>query len=80
VRKQIDEFLVDLCNDVPAAVVETNSGDGLGVEGFSLALPIESVIRDGGALAVSLPRGRLATGFDVPHGRLQVSFVRSDKP
>ena len=77
-KKSLAEFLVDLCDDVPAGVVESESGDGLGVATFALRVPIESQINPGGELEVCLPRGRLATGFDMPHGRLRVAFARCD--
>ena len=38
-------------------------------------LPVESRLGDDGALEVSPPRGRLATGFDLPHARLRARFT-----
>ncbi|MCU7935204.1 MAG: hypothetical protein KZQ99_10035 [Candidatus Thiodiazotropha sp. (ex Dulcina madagascariensis)] len=77
-KQRVSEFLVDLSSDLPSAVVEADTGEGLGVKVFSLSVPIESAIDEAGELAVTLPHGRLATGFDAPHGRLRVSFVRSE--
>ena len=40
------------------------------VSAIDVAVPLEMRIEDGAELRVSFPRGRLATGFDPPHGRL----------
>ncbi|MEQ1568418.1 MAG: hypothetical protein ABMA64_22470 [Myxococcota bacterium] len=43
---------------------------GLAVTEWTLDAPIEAQIARDGSLELSLPRGRLATGFDPPLGRL----------
>jgi hypothetical protein len=53
-----------------------NSGDGLIVHQVDLDVPVESrFTRDG--VEMTLPRNRLATGFDPPLGRLRARFERS---
>jgi hypothetical protein len=68
-------LLTDLEAALPSGMQDAESSVSLGVSEIELTLPVESRIgRDG--LALSAPRGRLATGFSVPHGRLRVTFVR----
>jgi hypothetical protein len=44
---------------------------GLALTRLELDLPLEVRIGDGAVLLASLPRGRLATGFDLPRGRIR---------
>jgi hypothetical protein len=74
--KPLEDVLVKL-SEVPLAVVQPRTGEGLGIEAMRLDVPIEAVISEG-RLAVSLPRGRLATGFDRPQGRLMAFFEWSE--
>lgn len=76
--KNIADFLVDMSDDMPMAVADEATGEGLAVDGFEISVPIESSTDDVGELAVSLPRGRLATGFDLPHGKLTATFIRGE--
>ena len=73
----LSEFLQTLNDDLPAGVIDPDTREGIGVEAFELTLPIEARSGDRGQLQVSVPRGRLSTGFDMPPGRLRVSFMRS---
>jgi hypothetical protein len=68
-------LLAELEAGLPSGVRDTLSDVALGVSEVELVLPIESQIGRQG-LALSAPRGRLATGFSVPHGRLRVTFAR----
>lgn len=71
----LDVFIGDLGDALPLSVGDAESGMRVGVTEISLELPIESRI-DASGVAASTPRGRYATGFDVPHGRLRVRFVQ----
>ena len=75
--KSLDAFLVDMSTNIPTAVVDARDGQGLGVESFSLTLPIESRI-ESEQMSVSLPLGKLATGFDFPHGRIRARFEKTE--
>jgi hypothetical protein len=61
------ELLLKLAALVPV------SGE-LTVREMELTLPIESRIGHGGELRASLPRGRLATGFDPPLTQMALRF------
>jgi hypothetical protein len=50
-------------------------GVAIEVTGVDLTLPIEAHIDRDGELRASLPRGRMATGFRTPHGRLTARFT-----
>ena len=67
-------FLADL---VEAFHLVPPDVDGLGIEvdEVRLDLPVEARIVRGGHVLMSLPRGKLATGFDWPHGRLRVRLT-----
>jgi hypothetical protein len=71
--KTLGDLLVDLAASLahgagaPEASIVVTSVD--------LTLPLEARIARGGELLASLPRGRLATGFQMPHGRLAARFT-----
>lgn len=71
---RVEQLLVDL---VDAFHLIPPQVDGLGIEvdEVHLDLPIEARIVRGGNVLMSLPRGKLATGFDPPHGRLRVRLA-----
>jgi hypothetical protein len=68
------ELLVALAGMVPARAGSRQAGLALRVSSLDLTLPIESRIEPGAELKASLPRGRLATGFDPPLGVLSARF------
>ena len=72
----IEILLTELARSLPMAAVDPDSRQGVGVTVIDLDLPVESLIDGSAALSVSLPRGRLATGFDPHLGRLRVQFSR----
>jgi len=73
------ELLISLASQLPTRTGSDEAGLGLEVTGMELEVPVEARIVSGGQVLASLPRGRLATGFDMPHGRLSAHFdVRRD--
>jgi hypothetical protein len=67
--------LADLLVGVTAALPIAAGGEtGISVVAMDLDLPVETRIDRGGELHASLPRGRMATGFDLPHGRVVARF------
>ncbi len=76
--KTLDDWLDDMLADLPEAVADAGTGEGLAVVDFEVQVPIEARVRAGG-LSVSVPRGRLATGFDAPRGQLRVRVGREDE-
>lgn len=73
---RLESLITELGLSMPAAAVAPGSREGVGITAIDMDLPVESAIGDGAALSLSLPRGRLATGFDPHHGRLRVRFTR----
>lgn len=47
---------------------------GLQVTEVDLVVPIESMVGEGNAVLVGIPRGLLRTGFERPIGELRVRF------
>jgi hypothetical protein len=74
--KTLGDLLVDL-----AASLARGAGDAgtiVVVTSVDLTLPVEAHIARGGELLASLPRGRMATGFALPHGRLSARFAAEE--
>lgn len=67
----IDHLLAGVGALAPAA------SSGLALTSVELDLPLEARIGDGAVLLASLPRGRLATGFDLPRGRIRARLEAS---
>ena len=69
----LERLLVDLADGVASL---TDVGEGhLRVDGAELAVPLEGRAGEGATLLASLPRGRMATGFHTPHGRLRLRLT-----
>lgn len=68
------ELIVKLAGLVPERAGSPEAGVSLRVAGLDLSLPVESAIGHGGELAASLPRGRMATGFDPQLSTLTLRF------
>lgn len=73
----MDTFLSDLEGSVPTGVADVESGVGVVVEDVVLEFPVEARIESAG-LWLSTPRGRMITGFDRAHGRVQIRFSRTE--
>jgi hypothetical protein len=72
--EELVEHLADAFAASPPAI------DGLGIEvtEVRMDLPVEARIVRGGAVEMSLPRGMMATGFGLPHGRLRLLLVSAE--
>ena len=74
--------LSDLVIELVEALVDSVGAPALGVAlaitDIDVTLPLEARLGQGGELRASLPRGRMATGFQVPHGRLVAHFICSE--
>ena len=66
----LEALLVQLMGDLCLGAGDAQGG--IGVDEARLALPVELRLGSGGALSASLPRWRLATGFEPLVHRLQV--------
>lgn len=68
----LETLLAALVLDLPQTAGGAADGGAIAVTGVELDVPVEARIGPGGVLYATLPRGRLATGFSIPHGRLGV--------
>lgn len=75
--QRLADLLVSLVDGIPEDAGSPAEGVRLRVARFAVEMPIEarSHARE---LRASLPRGRLDTGFQMPHGRLRARFERED--
>jgi hypothetical protein len=73
---RLEELVVGLADGLPGGLGDARSGVRVESTVLDLVIPIEVHVDAGGMVRASLPRGRLATGWDVPHSRLQLSFDR----
>lgn len=72
-------FIEALVDSLPQPTGSPESGTLVSAVGVELTLPIEArIARDG--LHASLPRGRMATGFSLPLGRVSARFAAREIP
>lgn len=71
----LEDLLLSLIDTVPLEA----SGDGIAIEvdELELSLPVESRFGADHRLLATVPRGRIATGFDPPACQIEVAFRRS---
>jgi hypothetical protein len=74
--RSLGELLAAVTAMLPLEAGSAAAGASVAVSTLDLDVPLEARIEAGAELRVSLPRGRLATGFDVPLGRLVAHFDR----
>ncbi|WP_428267245.1 hypothetical protein [Haliangium sp.] len=67
------ELLLALVDGVPQGAASAEAGLAVRTSRMVVEAPIEARAR-GRELTTSLPRGRLQTGFDLPHGRVRAHF------
>lgn len=72
----LDDLVCHLSEGLPLSASDKAGNECLAVETVQLKLPAEWKIVENGELKGSLPRGRLATGFDPCMGRLFINFER----
>jgi hypothetical protein len=70
----LGELLVQLASALPTGAFDPVGGTSLRCDDLDLELPLEARLEHGAELHATLPRGRLATGFDPPLGRLVAHF------
>jgi hypothetical protein len=83
----IDHLLADLADALPDAADAADEREvplpggvpALEMTHLELAVPIEASIASDGALHATLPRGVMATGFGLPHGRIAARFERAGR-
>lgn len=71
----LDELVVSLLDTVPEDTGAAGDGVRIVVDEVALTLPVEVRFGGRGGLEASAPRGRRATGFDLPHHLMSVGFT-----
>jgi hypothetical protein len=72
----LEELLVTLADDLAPDAGSADEGLLVHATDVDLDLPMEAVIAPDGRLLATLPRSRIATGFDPPAARLSVRMRR----
>lgn len=70
-------LLLEMAASLPPDQGGGDEGVAVSIETVGLRLPIEVRFDGHGRLGASLPRNRMATGFDTPVSILAATFVRS---
>ena len=65
-----DELLIELLRALPTSAGDEDSH--IAVTDLDMTLPLEVRIDSRGTLKATLPRGRMTTGFELPHAHLRV--------
>ena len=75
--RAIEHLISELEEALPVGTANVDAEVAIAITDVVLELPVEARIV-GASLQTSLPRGRLATGFAMPHGRLRLTFERGE--
>lgn len=71
----LDELVVALLDAVPQDAGGASDGVRVEIDEVAMTLPVEVRFGAHRGLEASAPRGRHATGFDLPHHLLTVAFT-----
>ena len=75
---QLEALLVGLIEALPAGAGGPADGVAVELSSVELAIPVEAHVDAGGRVRASLPRGRIATGYDVQLCRMALRYVREE--
>ncbi|MBX3160371.1 MAG: hypothetical protein KF773_30685 [Deltaproteobacteria bacterium] len=75
---RLEELIVGFAEGIPAAAGGPEAGVRVEITSIDLAVPIETHVDGAGLVRASLPRGRLATGYDLVHSQLVLRFEREE--
>jgi hypothetical protein len=74
----LDKLIVSLIDHLPEDAGGHEAGVRVEIESVDLAIPIEARLDATGMIRASLPRGRLATGYDAVLCRMAVRYARME--
>lgn len=74
----LEELITSLAAGIPDDAGDAAAGVRVEITSVDLAVPIETHVGGDGLVRASLPRGRLATGYDVLLSQLVMRFDRED--
>jgi hypothetical protein len=72
--KACGDLIGAVAQSLPSGAGDPRSGIAISVTDIELTIPIEVRLSKGAELRASLPRGRMSTGFVLPHARLFARF------
>jgi hypothetical protein len=75
----LEHLITSLADGLPEGLGDAE--DGIRVESTTvdMTVPVETYVDQRGSVRASLPRGRLATGWDPIHSRLVLAFERRER-
>jgi len=71
----LEDLVVALLDTVPQATGGADDGVRVEIDEVAMTLPVEVRFGARRGIEASAPRGRYATGFDLPHHVLTVAFT-----
>lgn len=74
----LEELVVSLLDTVPQDAGGAGDAVRVVIDEVSMTLPVEVRFGASRGLEASAPRGRYATGFDLPHHLMSVGFTTRD--
>lgn len=77
---QLEALIVGLVDALPVDAGGAEHGVRVAITSVDLAIPVETRVDAAGAVLASLPRGRLATGYDVELSQLALRFAPEGEP
>lgn len=69
------DLVIAMVEAIPLTSGSERDGAMVEVTGLDVTIPVEARLGARGEVEASAPRGLLATGFDLPHGRLSARFT-----
>ena len=76
----LETLIVGLIESLPDDAGGPEAGVRVEIETVDLAIPIAAHVDGGGMIRASLPRGRLATGYDADLCRIGLRYARAEAP
>jgi hypothetical protein len=74
----LEDLIIGFAESIPDDAGGPEYGIRVGITQIDLSVPIETHVDGRGMVRASLPRGRLATGYDVEHSQLVLRFDRQE--
>jgi hypothetical protein len=73
----LEALIVGLVDTLPGDAGGPQHGVRVKITSIDLAIPVETHVDAAGLVRASLPRGRLATGYEVVLSRMALRFART---
>lgn len=76
--RRLEDLIVTLAEELPTEAGSPELGVRVAATELDLDLPIEASLSEDCECLASLPRGRFASGFTPPHGRVRMILRRAE--